>query len=254
MRLLSRACLTFLPVLSTLLAISFMSPAEAQRDGFRRGQSSRDIAGQFDYYTLVLSWSPTYCASEARPGDPQCNRRERPYAFVLHGLWPQYERGFPESCRIRERPYVPNRIINQMMDIMPSRSLVIHEYRKHGTCSGLNPEQYYALSRQLFGKITIPQRFISPQAPMMLSPGEVTGAFLTANPTLKPDMLAVSCRGSGNRLREVRICFSREGVFRKCGSNELGRSFCSASKMYIPPVRGSSRSGSSPARGSDIRL
>lgn len=254
MRFISRGYFLLLPMLGAVLAISLSGPADAQRDGFRRGQSTRDVAGQFDYYTLVLSWSPTYCASEARPGDPQCSRTERPYAFVLHGLWPQYERGFPESCRTRERPFVPDRVISQMMDIMPSRSLVIHEYRKHGTCSGLNPEQYYALSRQLFEKIKIPQRFISPQTLASLSPGEVTGAFLTANPTLKPDMLAVSCRGSGNRLREVRVCFSREGVFRRCGSNELGRSFCSASKMYIPPVRGGNRAGPSRGRGSEIRL
>ncbi|MFM1815969.1 MAG: hypothetical protein RLZ98_2664 [Pseudomonadota bacterium] len=222
-----------------LAALGFLlvaSVAEAQRGPYERGQS-RDIAGRFDYYSLVLSWSPTYCAGEAKSGDPQCRRQGRPYAFVLHGLWPQYERGYPERCQTRERPFVPNHIIDSMLDIMPSRKLVIHEYRKHGTCSGLTPKQYYDLSRRLYQKITIPKQFANPQQPMQVSPGEVVGAFLTANPNLRPDMLAISCRGSGNRMREVRICFSRQGEFRRCGSNENQRRLCTAPRMYVPPVR-----------------
>lgn len=243
-----------LPIL--LLAL-LAGTAEAQRDSYGRGGQGRaqDVAGQFDYYTLVLSWSPTYCASEARPGDPQCDRRGRNYAFVLHGLWPQYERGYPEYCRTRAKPFVPDRIIDQMLDIMPSKRLVIHEYRKHGTCSGLSPEQYYRLSRDLFDKIKLPKQFVEPQQPMMLSPGEVTGAFLSANPGLRPDMLAVSCRGSGNRLREVRVCFSREGQFRQCGGNERVRALCPAEKMFVPPVRGgASGPGQDKQKGPGIRL
>ena len=234
--------------------------ADAQRRGYdrdyQRGQN-RDVAGRFDYYSLVLSWSPTYCASEARPNDPQCRRGARPYAFVLHGLWPQYERGYPQRCWTRERPYVPNRVIDQMLDIMPSKKLVIHEYKKHGTCSGLTPNQYYKLSRRLYNKVRIPKRFVQPSSPMQVSPGELIGAFLSANPSLRPDMLAVSCRGSGRRLREVRICFSREGEFRRCGRNENQGRLCRAKRMYVPPVRGGNPNQGSRSRSKgspDIRL
>src|SRR5262249_40589503 len=57
----------------------------------------QNAPGQFDYYVLSLSWSPSFC--ETATGNArrqQCGTR--PFSFVVHGLWPQYERGFPESC------------------------------------------------------------------------------------------------------------------------------------------------------------
>jgi ribonuclease T2 len=120
---------------------------------------------------------------------------------------------------------------------MPSPRLVLHAYRKHGTCSGLSPEGYYALSRRLYEKVKIPSRFIAPAAPFFVAPQELAEEFVRANPGLKFDMLGIECRGSGNRLREVRICFSREGEFRSCGANEQPRRLCPASRMYVPPVR-----------------
>lgn len=230
-----------LVTVAVLLAPLLAAPATAQRS--RAPAEPR--AGVFDYYALVLSWSPTYCASvRSTEDEPQCRRGARPYAFVLHGLWPQYERGYPEYCTTRERPFVPQPIIDRMLDIMPSSRLVIHEYRKHGTCTGLDPAGYYDLSRRLYEKISIPSRFVSPPAPFFISPQEVVDAFIQANPGLKHEMIAVDCRGSGNRLREVRICFSREGNFRACGSNDH-RGACKARRMYVPPVR--SGSGAAPA-------
>ena len=197
------------------------------------------VAGQFDYYALVLSWSPTHCAT-ATPGrdDMQCRPRSgKRYSFVLHGLWPQYERGYPESCQTRDRPFVPDGVINRMLDIMPARGLVIHQYRKHGTCSGLSPEGYFAESRRLFSKIKVPDRFVEPDAVQFVSPAELVSAFVAANPGLKPESIAVQCSRPGDRLKEVRICFTRDGAFRACGSNESQQRLCSAAKMYVPPVR-----------------
>lgn len=221
--------------LATTLFLSFAGLASAQRGPAAEG--GRNQAGVFDYYALVLSWSPTYCAGLPRgKTDPQCSPRGRPYAFVLHGLWPQYERGFPGNCPVRDS-FVPRPVINGMLDIMPSPSLVIHEYRKHGTCSGLTPQGYYELSRKLFTAVKVPPRFVEPAAPMFVSPAEVVRDFTTANPGLKPDMIAVVCGGPGNRLREVRICHGKDGQPRTCGSNEQQRRLCSADRMYVPPVR-----------------
>lgn len=197
------------------------------------------VPGRFDYYAMVLSWSPTFCAENPRNSeDPQCGRRpDRPYAFVLHGLWPQYERGFPNSCPTQERPFVTERTINGILDIMPSRPLVIHEYRKHGVCSGLGPEAYFDFARKLHQKVKIPARFQSPGTNQMVDTAAVIGEFVSANPGLKPDMLAVSCGGPGNRLKDVRVCFSREGEFRACGGNENQRRMCGAPRVFVPPVR-----------------
>jgi ribonuclease T2 len=218
-------------------------------DGYRNGYGhgdSRNVAGQFDYYALVLSWSPSYCAENGDRNEQQCDRRDgRRYSFVLHGLWPQYNYGYPSACHLPRRPFVPDNVIASMLDIMPSRSLVIHEYRTHGTCSGLDPAQYFSTAHRLFGSITIPQRFESPPEAQYASPSEIRSAFLRANPNLEPDMLAVVCNGNG--LKEIRICFSRDGHPRACGGNENQNKLCSGNRVFIPPTGATARQDS-PAR------
>ena len=200
-------------------------------------------AGVFDYYALVLSWSPTFCEGNTDKGDAgQCNGK-RAYAFVLHGLWPQYEKGFPEECRIGKKPWVPGPLIDSMLDIMPSPKLVIHEYKKHGTCSGLDPNGYYKLARELYGKIVIPPAYVAPQKEIVTSAADVEAAFLAANPRLSAEMLSVAC-GRRDRVREVRVCFTREGEPRSCGRNEAQERLCRADKVTMPPVRGKAVGGS----------
>lgn len=205
---------------------------------------AQDVAGKFDYYTLVLSWSPTYCAGlEPGRADPQCDARGRPYAFVLHGLWPQYENGWPESCPSADKGFVPRAVANRMLDIMPSDKLVFHEYRKHGTCSGLSVDAYFDLSRKLFQKVRIPAMFQTAVGDRtFIGPAELEKAFIAANPGMKADQIAVACGGPGDRLKEVRVCFDKKGAFRSCGGNENEARLCRASRMYVPPVRAGSQS------------
>ncbi len=123
------------------------------------GGPEHDAPGNFDYYALVLGWAPTYCDSEGRlRKDAECNGQV-PRAFVLHGLWPQYQKGWPENCHTATNPWVPGEVIGEMRDIMPSKNLVIHEYRTHGTCSGLDPEHYFSVARQLYERISVPPQF-----------------------------------------------------------------------------------------------
>lgn len=211
--------------------------------GYRNGNARRNrrsnIPGEFDYYAMVLSWSPSYCERVGhKRRDPQCDpRRARPYSFVLHGLWPQYEYRWPENCRTRERPFVPRKIINSMLDIMPSKGLIIHEYKKHGTCSGYGPKGYYELARRLHDRIKIPARYSNAKNAIFVTPEQLTRDFLSANPGLKASNFAISCRGRQGRLREIRFCFARDGKLRDCGRNENRRKMCSARKIYMPPAR-----------------
>ena len=228
---------------STVLA-QRNSYRERYDDDYDRGynRDSRGRAGSFDYYVLALSWSPTYCSERKSAGyDQQCDTGGgRPYAFVLHGMWPQYNRGWPQDCRSADNGWVPGPVANRMLDIMPSKKLIFHEYRKHGTCSGLGVDAYFGLARQLYEKVQIPPRFVRlTDDRLFVGPGELVADFLKANPDLRPDMIVVQCGGSGNRLKEVRICFSREGNFRSCGHNENQHRLCSAERMYVPPVRAS---------------
>lgn len=218
----------------------------------RSNRDGRNVAGEFDYYALVLSWSPTHCATLQRDDyEPQCHRKDgRRYNFVLHGLWPQYERGFPGNCQIGQRPYVPDDVIEDAMDVMPSKPLIIHEYRKHGTCSGLKPSDYFSFSERLFRTVKIPQRYVNPFEQQTVSPTELVDEFLAINPQLKRDMIVVSCDGSRNRLKDVRICMDTKGEPRTCGKNENQRKLCSASSIYVPPVRSSSEARTDgPGRG-----
>lgn len=233
-----------LQIACAVAMLAFGTAAEAQYSNRNYGtpNASRNASepGVFDYYLLALSWSPTFCAEQGQRGgnDEQCAPRGRPYAFVLHGLWPQNHRGWPQDCRSPDRGFVPRPVARRMLDIMPSERLVFHEYRKHGTCSGLGVDGYFDLARRLYDRVRIPRRFVDlTDERTFVSPGEVVAEFVRANAGLKPDMVAVSCGGPGNRLKEVRVCFDKGGDFRACGGNESPARLCSASRMYVPPVR-----------------
>ena len=192
----------------------------------------RDRPGVFDYYVLVLGWSPTYCLIEGRlRRDTQCDA-ETPHDFVLHGLWPQYDRGWPKDCYAGRRPWVPSEVIDTMRDIMPSKSLIIHEYATHGTCAGLTPEQYYDAARALYDRVSLPPEFTDPETRRDLSPEGVEREFLAANPWLSADMIAVTCRREA--LLDIRVCFDRDLRPRKCGANEDQRRLCRAGKINVP--------------------
>lgn len=219
------------------LALALLMALPGIGEARRHGQQNQggDEPGQFDYYVVAMSWSPTYCAGAGeRGGGEQCNG-SRPFAFVLHGLWPQNNRGWPESCNTGERPWVPDSTISGMLDIMPSKKLIIHEYQKHGTCSGLAPDAYFDTARKLYNSIKIPERYKQLDRPLQVSPGEVVKDFTAANPELKPDMIAVSC--GDRRLKELRVCFGRDLKLRACGDNENASKLCSTDQVVMPPVR-----------------
>ncbi len=189
------------------------------------------VPGEFDFYVLALSWSPSYCEQTGdRSGDPQCG--PRPYSFVVHGLWPQYEHGFPRACQVPP-PRLPRRIVDAMLDLMPSPRLVYHEWDEHGTCTGLGPEAYFDTIRKARAKVQIPAQFVEIRAPLEVTPDEVKTAFIAANSGLETSGIAIEC---DNRLREVRICISKGLTFRGCP--EVARRSCRRSPIVMPPVRG----------------
>lgn len=187
--------------------------------------------GAFDYYVLSLSWSPSFCET-SRGGGSRLQCGARPYSFVVHGLWPQYNKGFPESCQV-PAPRLDRRIVNSMLDLMPAPALIYHEWDAHGTCSGLSPGDYFDRVRGARAAVTIPPEYDDPQAPLTVTPQEIVDGFLKANPGLTPGGIGIDCNRT--RLREVRICFSRDLQFRDCTGN---RNTCRADKLVMPPARG----------------
>jgi ribonuclease T2 len=193
-----------------------------------------DQPGQFDFYVLSLSWSPSFCAAAAdsnRNGGAQCGAR--PFSFVVHGLWPQYERGFPEYCEVPS-PRLYHGIVSSMLDLMPAPRLIYNEWDKHGTCSGLSAQTYFDTIRKARAAVNIPPEYNDLKEPLAVTPGAVTDAFVKANPGLTTNGVAVEC--SRNRMSEVRICLSKDLKFRDCP--EVARRSCHRDQLTMPPVRG----------------
>lgn len=212
---------------AVLLTLAGIGPA-----ALAQGRGS--APGEFDFYVLALSWSPGFCALEGdRKNNPQC-RDGSGYGFVVHGLWPQLERGFPTECSAVDRS--PSRIaLERARGVLPTEGLARHQWRKHGTCSGLSPSDYFAATAKAREAIVIPAAFASkPDKPQSWVPLDLERAFVAANPGLRTDMMSVSC--ARNQLKEVRICFSKDlRGFRTCP--EVDRDSCRTREISVEPVR-----------------
>jgi len=192
-------------------------------------------AGQFDFYVLSLSWSPSFCAAAAerdaaRGASMQCGAR--PYSFVVHGLWPQYDKGFPEYCQV-PAPRLDRAIVSSMLDLMPAPHLIFNEWDRHGTCSGFSPRAYFEVVRKARAVVKIPPQYVDLQEPLSVSPAAVEDAFIKANSGLSESGIAIGC--DKKRLTEVRLCLSKDLQFRDCP--EIARRSCRRDELIMPPLR-----------------
>ncbi|MBA8876491.1 ribonuclease T2 family protein [Phyllobacterium myrsinacearum] len=196
-------------------------------------QSSGVPAGTgFDFYVLALSWSPSYCAAEGSNANRQQCSTSRPYGFVVHGLWPQYEQGYPQDCDTSQRD-VPFSQAKQLSDIMPSTGLVTYEWRKHGSCTGLTQKDYFSVMRQAVSRVSIPSAYSQPTQRGPVNPQVVEQAFVAANPGMNGDAVSVTC--DRDFLREVRVCLTKDLQFRSCP--EVDRSSCRKRSVDMPGAR-----------------
>lgn len=219
--------------MATLLALA----VSLMMTGLAPVAARGEIPGRFDHYVLSMSWSPTYCAGAGRDRDDLQCRSDRPYAFIAHGLWPQYEQGWPEFCSTRDR-WVEKDTINSMLDIMPSKGLIIHEWRRHGTCSGLSQDDYFDMVRTLFSEISIPAKYQAPEQDIVTTTDALRSELLAANPKLEPSMIKIYCgtRKDRGQLSEVRICHSKKGEPIACDSSDHRRQ-CRTQSLVIPAAR-----------------
>jgi len=208
----------------TILAAFALLTTPAQADGER--------AGVFDYYVMALSWSPNWCAIEGdAKGSEQCDSRHD-YGWTLHGLWPQFHQGWPSYCRTTETPPT-RRQTSKMRDIMGTSGLAWHQWKKHGTCSGLSARSYYDLSRSAYQSITRPEIFRRLDKPVKLPASVVEEAFLKANPQLSRDSLTITCRDGF--IQEARVCLSRDLTPVPCGRDTIRD--CTLKDAVFEPVR-----------------
>mgnify|MGYP006278551507 FL=1 len=193
------------------------------------GTAQGDRAGDFDYYVMALSWSPSWCDIEGET-EGQC-APERDAGWLLHGLWPQHETGWPSHCPTTQ-PDPSRRMTRAVADIMGSAGLAWYQWQKHGRCAGLPAAEYFALSREAYGAVTRPDVFRRLGEDVRLPASVVEEAWLEANPELKADMLTVTCRDG--YVQEVRICLTKGLVPRHCGADVVRD--CTLERALLPAI------------------
>lgn len=193
---------------------------------------AQHTAGDFDYYVMALSWSPNWCALEGDDrNSPQCDDA-RDFGWVLHGLWPQYEDGWPQDCASSFQP--PSRgMTGAMADIMGTSGLAWYQWNKHGVCAGLPAADYFALARQAYNGITRPPVFRELDRTFTLPASLIQEAFIRDNPTLKADQITITCRSG--YIQEARICLTKDLALRQCGADVVRD--CTLEDALFDPVR-----------------
>ena len=200
----------------TLLLAALLCAATGAHAG--RHSRADGEPGRFDYYAVALSWSPAFCATH---DDPDQCARGRQSGFVLHGLWPQYERGYPQECSTER---LPPQTRDKYAALYPSPKMIGHEWQKHGTCSGLNPPAYFELSSRLRDQVAIPAPYQRPATPVRVGYGEFVQAFRAANPRMAENAVLPFCGSGGRFLSEIHVCYDKGGASASCGPSEVRRS------------------------------
>ncbi len=183
------------------------------------------------YLVLAISWTPSWCAAE---GTERGAARCAPGAdagWLVHGLWPQFDAGgWPEFC---DTPHAaPTRAQTAAMrDIMGSDGLAFHQWRKHGSCSGSSPQDYFDQTRAAFAAVTLPEQISTWEDDLQLAPADLLAAFRSANPGLGEDMVILTCR---DRIaQEIRLCLTHDLQPRACDRDLLARN-CRGRSVTLP--------------------
>ena len=199
-----------------LLLLAVVAADARSRRHARNPLQAQGTPGRFDYYVLSLSWSPQYCSDPGHASsDVQQCAPGRRFAFVTHGLWPNNNRA-PHPSNCGPRSPVPADLKNQMLSIMPSPTLIQHEWDAHGTCSGLSQQDYFSQIRSAFRLVTIPEPYRQPTRDLRVSATEIRRNFGRANAQFPQNSIRLDC--GGKFLREVRICLDKKLTPQPCAS------------------------------------
>ncbi len=217
-------------VVAALLVLSPLVLSARSKHKSASSSGSSNNAGQFDYYLLSLSWAPGFCAQPTgHHTDLECGKG-RHAGFVVHGLWPQRKDGVRiENCGPASP--VSSAIVDSMLPLMPDAGLIQHEWKTHGTCSGLEASDYFALIRKAVQVVQIPDGFKAPASETNTGPRDVEAKFAQANNAAGKDF-RVSC--PGNELREIRACLAKDAKLIECPAD---LNDCRAGQILVRPVQ-----------------
>jgi ribonuclease T2 len=219
----------FRPVLPWLLLSLSVGVADARHHRHRDDAlAAPAVAGQYDYYLLSLSWSPSYCLIHDKDR-AQCGKG---YGFVLHGLWPQDSNGgYPEDCAPARQLSPAAALKGQTL--FPSPKLMQHEWERHGACTGMDALSYFDTADRALAVVKIPPVFEAPRSSLTMSAAQIASRFRAANPALAENGLAIAC--NRDELAEARVCLSKNLTLIACGRGV--RSNCPDIALHIPAAR-----------------
>ena len=189
--------------------------------------------GDFDFYVLTLSWSPGFCDTGGAEKSPDQCAVGAGEGFVVHGLWPDNQnRRYPEDCGRQE--HLSEAALSETRGVYPTEGLARYEYAKHGTCTGLSPEDYFAAVKYAREQFVIPEALKAPHEKINTTPDQLVRDFIAINPNLTAEDMALTCeRGE---LLDVRFCVSKSlGAFVVCP--KIAGHTCHASSISVAPLR-----------------
>ena len=108
----------------------------------------------------------------------------------------------------RTAPTLPARQTRQhYSDIYPDPGLLRHEWKTHGTCSGLSADAFFNLARQAEHSVAIPTELSTLDHQTSMPPAQILDLFAKTNPSFPRESLALSC--GNNYLTAIEVCMSK---------------------------------------------
>ena len=190
-------------------------------------------SGDFDFYVLTLSWSPGFCDTGGADKSREQCAVGAGEGFVVHGLWPENsDRPYPSDCS--DPGYIPGDALRETHGLYPAEGLARYEYRKHGTCTGLSPENYFHAVKYARERLKVPEMLRAPHDALNLAPRDIESALIAANPALTTANFALTC-GHGE-LIDLRVCVAKTlDSYVDCP--KIARHSCHSSAIKVMPLR-----------------
>jgi ribonuclease T2 len=126
---------------------------------------------------------------------------------------------------------VAGEIVRHMLEYYPSRGLIQHEWEKHGTCSGLSAQDYFAKVEQAFKSVQAPDQLKNLSGDKSVPPKDLDQSFAESNHA-PPDAFRISCHAQ--ELVGVEVCMSKDLKIRSCARSLRE---CPASSVWMHPPK-----------------
>jgi ribonuclease T2 len=107
---------------------------------------------------------------------------------------------------------------NNLRNIMPDAGLRQYEWKKHGRCSGLPAQDYFALLSHAFTQLKIPPLLQPKGRDTVVERQAVLSAFHRLNPGFPERGVVLRCQGRERPplLSELRVCLTPSGQPAEC--------------------------------------